>query len=353
MKQDPHRSDLRFVVELLTRALGKSARVRLSPAQDGKSPVLEIAVGGRRLRYDIRSWRQNGGGAASARSRGLWILRRAPAQVRDELRRAGAQFVDLAGAVRLEAPGLLVDRDDLPPALPAGEPAGRNPFADRNSAVLRAMLRHPSTLWTAAILQEKTGLSRAALSYVLSALVREELVVEERAGPDGKPGPRTKHYAMPDPAAAFRAWTHAYRWTRNPSLTVAMPAADPRRALKRLKAALEPLRWALTMHAAVAQRGAHAVTDRIHCYVDLRGSRQLPELALAMGWEPAQAGQLTLLVPYYRHTLWRDIEEVGGLPVVDPLQLALDLWHYPLRGREAARVVARRAGLAVPGEHGG
>ncbi len=40
--------------------------------------------------------------------------------------------------------------------------------------------------------------------------------------------------------------------------------------------------------------------------------------------------------PYYRDSVWHGAREIADLPVVADLQLALDLWQYPLRGREQA-----------------
>jgi hypothetical protein len=56
----------------------------------------------------------------------------------------------------------------------------------------------------------------------------------------------------------------------------------------------------------------------------------------AQGWEPAEGGNVVLLKPWYRTSVWHGMHEVSGIPVASPLQLALDLWHYPLRGREQA-----------------
>lgn len=42
------------------------------------------------------------------------------------------------------------------------------------------------------------------------------------------------------------------------------------------------------------------------------------------------------MAPFYMDSVWRGARSVRGLPVVSTLQLILDLWHYPIRGREQA-----------------
>jgi hypothetical protein len=42
------------------------------------------------------------------------------------------------------------------------------------------------------------------------------------------------------------------------------------------------------------------------------------------------------MAPFYRESLWTGLQSVRHVPVVDLVQLMLDLWRYPLRGREQA-----------------
>jgi hypothetical protein len=49
-----------------------------------------------------------------------------------------------------------------------------------------------------------------------------------------------------------------------------------------------------------------------------------------------------LMRPWYARSAWEGMREVNGVPVVSDLQLVLDLWHYPVRGREQAEMLLRR-----------
>jgi hypothetical protein len=113
------------------------------------------------------------------------------------------------------------------------------------------------------------------------------------------------------------------------------PVGDPKKFLPRLRPTLEGRRWALSLHAGASLVAPHAEWRRIHLYLDAdpSGARAL---ARAAGWRWVQEGVLSLMLPFYSESVWRDQEVRRGLPVVSVLQLALDLWHYPLRGREQA-----------------
>jgi hypothetical protein len=65
-------------------------------------------------------------------------------------------------------------------------------------------------------------------------------------------------------------------------------------------------------------------------------------LATALRWPPSEEGKLVLLRPYYRHAIWDGVRFLAKIPVVSDIQLALDLWHYPVRGIEQAEVILAR-----------
>lgn len=57
------------------------------------------------------------------------------------------------------------------------------------------------------------------------------------------------------------------------------------------------------------------------------------------------------MAPFYMDSVWRGTRSVHGLPVVSTLQLILDLWHYPIRGREQAEHLITQA-LSRPHSNG-
>lgn len=49
-----------------------------------------------------------------------------------------------------------------------------------------------------------------------------------------------------------------------------------------------------------------------------------------------QGANLILMMPYYKRSAFFDSREIEGLCVVSDIQLYLDLYGYPVRGREQA-----------------
>lgn len=336
MKHHWKDSTLRQVTALLQQALNPLADIHVAALPSGSNP-------GHVLQGPLIRLRDEKGGVTTLviLPRGseeesdhphtpLWVLQRAARSVHDELRRRDQNFVDTTGTVRLHLPGILVDRTDLKAPVLHGSPQVRNPFSDRNSLVVRALVGLPANeTMTVQETAERAGISLATASYVIRALEKSRLVITARTA-------RGREVRLVSAEQLVHHWTRQYDWTRNAAVTLAAPIGVPERFLPRLSKVLTPGRWALTLHAGAALVAPHAHWDHVHCYVDADDQAEVLARARSAGWEPAPEGRLTLLRPYYKRSIWESIQTVGGYPVVSNLQLVLDLWHYPVRGREQA-----------------
>ncbi len=146
---------------------------------------------------------------------------------------------------------------------------------------------------------------------------------------------RASRVWVADPRRLLERWTDAYDWGQNTLITFDAPVGDPAKFLPRLRRVLGDTGWALTLHAGASLVAPHAVWERIHLYVK-SDEPAIHRLARAAGWRRDGDGTVVVMLPRYRGSVWWGLERRKGLPVVSALQLVLDLWHYPLRGREQA-----------------
>lgn len=260
------------------------------------------------------------------------VFRSLPRRERERLRREGTSYIDLSGAVFLQAPGLYLDRADLPPVpdLEHGK-KGADPYADRGSRVVRALLMAPrAQRWSTQMLGREAEVDTATASRVVRELRRRELLLDDSPGQG-----RRSSIWVPDARRLIEDWARAYSWEDNPLLRLAAPVGTPRQFVRRLAKLLAGTRWALTLQAGASELAPHAAFDLIHVYID--PERDLRRLAFEEGWEASPSGRLCLMHPVYTESVWSHSGSVEGVPVVSPLQLVLDLWHYPVRGREQAQ----------------
>lgn len=206
-----------------------------------------------------------------------------------------------------------------------------DPFADRASLIVRALLDAPADIvWTVRGLAAASTAGVATTSRVLQQLARYGVVTLTRRG-------RTLDVQLTNATALLDRWLATYHWTHNTYVAFAVPIGDPLRFVRRLPDMVDKhTRWALTMHAGAALIAPHATWTKVHMYVDAAAPEDLVSLGATLDGSPDPAGQLVLMRPVYTSTVWDERQTIDGISVVDDLQLILDLWNYPLRGREQA-----------------
>jgi hypothetical protein len=320
------------VLRLLAEALGHHGFVE----RDSTDPYDDIVIRDARgtiVRLQAKSVDevQSVPAKTTSSSAPLFVLRRATRRLHGELRQAGHNFVDLSGTVHLMLPTMLVDRTNLR-IVPKGRLVRQSfdPFSDRSSLIARTLLKpeHRNRSWGVREMAGAAGVSPATATRVIRELERHGVQMIRRG--------RSAEVRLSDSQALFGAWTRAYDWVRNSSLAFNAPVGDAARFLTRTAKAWSGPRWALTLHAGASRIAPISTWDRIHIYVDVPDASGLEPTGEEQGWEPAEQGNVVLMKPYYKTSVWHDVKVLGGIPVVSPLQLALDLWHYPLRGREQA-----------------
>ena len=330
MQQGRPNPDFSRALAILKRALPEEAEVRLLRKEPG--PTVGVRVAGQ-PELHLALVREPAAPDSDPDPPPVVVLRTRHERERGLLRREGRNFIDLEGAVHIRVPGFYLDRSDLPAA--PGRPSvkgGRNPYADVASRVVRALLAAPiRRRWSVRGLAKAAEVDPSTVSRTVRELRARHLATDER------PGERTRsRIRIPDPRALIEDWARSYRWLDNPRLRLAAPVGTPERFVARLPRILEGERWALTLQAGAGLIAPHAAFDVVHAYVDVGTDAALEGIALEEGWESSDSGKLVLLRPLYAESVWFRQGEAGGVPVVSPVQLVIDLWHYPVRGREQA-----------------
>ncbi len=289
-------------------------------------------------------WKPKLGNEHLSDSHHLWILRNVPSRIPTQLRSHRQNFVDLTrGAVYLDLPNLLVDRAIRPARRrgairPTPSSLTRplvDPFADRASLLTRVLLESPGMTWTVTGLAEAAGVASMLSSHIVRQLAAAKIVETEKQG-------RKLLVRLVAPRALLDAWVVRYDWRRNTALPLAAPVGDEERFLHRFADSMKKTRWALTLLAGAWRRTKYSPADRLNAYVDVQSDADLKELGHDLGWTPDPSGQLVLMRPAYRTSVWHKMQNVREIPVVSDLQLVVDLWHYPVRGRETAEQLFSR-----------
>lgn len=314
-----------------TQLVAEATRGYATVGRNGDLLNLELGDGSS-LTFKLELWTDEPVPAGNPKP--LWILKNPTRRTLNRLRETGASFAAVNGVVRVIGPGILVDRTGVVSRSPRKAPQHRSAFSDRASLVARWLFRFPpDNEWLVTMLAERSGVSASVASYAVTDLEERGLLTTERRG-------RERWVSGIDRMALIQQWTSEYHWRKNYSIRVRAPIGSSIRFLHRLKKENLP-RWAAAFHTGAQLYASHAPPPHLQIYVDLPRSA-LQGLVADLGWTPDDKGGIQLFIPHHRRSVWHWADHVEGIPVVSHLQLILDLWEHPLRGREQAEILLEK-----------
>ncbi len=252
---------------------------------------------------------------------------------RRELRQADVNHADLSGTVFIRARGMYVDVEGRETDSWDGTSPSINPFGDGASLVPRVMLEQPDRPWRVTDMSERAAVTKGWASQVAQELVSRGYVERYK-----------RHLRLTAPVELLSDWSANYEWRQNRVSSYVAPFVYGD-LIKKLKKLLDDRAWnaALTLLAGADLWAPHVQHEQVHVYVEPSASGHFMKRARdSLHLERTKSGgNFHIVEPFYRRSVFYGMELRRGIPVVSPVQLYLDLARYPLRGAEAAAMLAR------------
>ena len=256
-------------------------------------------------------------------------------QARALCKRYHIAYIDLAGNCYLEWGKVYIDkaREGAPSRMPK---RAKSLFSDKASLVIRSVLDDPGRPLRVRELSRELGLSPAWVSQVLRQLISAGYAA--RVG-DGS--------VISRPVDLLTDWAESYRFERRNDLrSFFCDAPNPQQVISRVASA--PThgvgRYALTLHAGASLVAPFSEFHEVHIYIDSSALRDATERQWieALGLQPVEAGgNVYLTWPYYKEGAFYGRRNINGIWVASDIQLYIDLYNYPIRGREQAEYLMR------------
>lgn len=210
-------------------------------------------------------------------------------------------------------------------------------FSDKATIVMRAMLSKRDQQWVARNFEKEFGVGRARAAAVLSILRKKGFIGGIRSG-------RLAYSVLQNKKSLLGEWLKFYSFELNKAHLYYSPHGD---ILPRLKNFFETKKihngYALTLHTGANLITNYVNTPTVYCYLrsekfyeaslDLRQALDLKELK--------RGGNFYLIKPYYKNGAFFNIQMIKGYNVVSDLQLYLDLYNFPQRGRDHAQYLLK------------
>jgi len=245
-------------------------------------------------------------------------------------------YIDLSGNCYLEWGDIYIDkaRDG---ARPRPAKRAKSLFSDKASLVIRSALESVGQPQQVRALSRQLGVSPAWVSQVLRRLIF--------AGYAATVGGGT---VISRPLDLLNDWAESYNFRRRNDLrSFFCEAANPEQLIARLASVSTDAvgRYALTLHAGASLVAPFAKYHEVHIYVDSSGLIADTERVWkeALDLQPMETGgNVHLTWPYYEEGAFYCSRKIDGVWVVSDVQLYIDLYNYPIRGREQAEYLKRK-----------
>ena len=246
-------------------------------------------------------------------------------------RKEGVGFIDLSGNVYLKFKSIFIERIGFPNNFPVKR-QGRSPFSDKASLVLRALLPGGSRLWGIRELAQEIALDPGYVSRMAKEIEKRGYVKRV----DSK-------LSLRSPDGILEDWVRSYNLKKNQLSDYFCIAENVDNILHRLRDLGLPndLQYALSVQAGANLVAPYSNFKEVHIYA--KGAKEIEFLEKGMNLKPVdQGGNLVIMRPYYRNSVFFGSRFVDGLRVVSDIQLYLDLYTYPLRGLEQAEYILEK-----------
>ncbi|NIP36248.1 MAG: hypothetical protein GWN18_14980 [Thermoplasmata archaeon] len=245
-------------------------------------------------------------------------------------RREGVGYVDLVGNVYLRFDSVLVDRVS-PESRPREERGARQLFAPKATRVVRDLLvnwREPSRITD---LADRCDMSPGGVYWVVSLL--EDRGYAERD--------ERKRVVLTEPGGLLDAWARKWSMERNGRRPFFSLDRTPEAVMRSVAEAARGTgtRYAFTLMAGASLVAPFVRFEDVWVYV----VDEEPGWGRDLGLQPVDGGaNLVFLDPYDEGVLLH-LQDADGMKVVSDVQLYVDLYNHPGRGREQAEFLRERA----------
>lgn len=210
---------------------------------------------------------------------------------------------------------------------------GKNIFADKATFILRKMLSNPEKKWVTRDFMGDSGVSLGMAQGILESMAKKGYIERVKRGPDS-------YTLLTNTEELISDWLAEYSFDLNKVDTYYSPDKN---ILSKLKDYLKDKPYAFTLHSGANLITSFVISDQIHLYfssenwkkeiLELRQQLELKELV--------RGGNIHIVRPLYKNSVFYGARTVKGYKVVSNLQLYLDLYGYKPRGREHAEYLKK------------
>ena len=204
----------------------------------------------------------------------------------------------------------------------------KNIFTDKASLVLKEMLKDPERRWVVRDFTGPGGVSLGMSQEILKAMEKKGYIERVKKGPNSYTILTNKEKLISD-------WLKEYRFDLN---IIDTYYSANKNILNKFKKVLKENQYALTLHTGANLITSFVRTEEIFIYMNFKNwEKDILEIRQKLDLkELVRGGNIHLIYPFYKNSVFFNTQKIKGFTVVSNLQLYLDLYNFQPRGREQA-----------------
>lgn len=204
----------------------------------------------------------------------------------------------------------------------------KNIFANKASLVLRKMLQNPKRRWVVRDFTGPGGVSVGMSQEVLKVMEKKGYIERVKKGPNS-------YAILTNQEKLISDWLEEYSFDQN---IIDTYYSANKNILNKFRKVLKENQYALTLHTGANLMTSFVRTEEIFIYMNLKEwEKDILDIRQKLDLkELVRGGNIHLIHPFYKNSVFFNTQKIKGYTVVSNLQLYLDLYNFQPRGREQA-----------------
>jgi len=248
---------------------------------------------------------------------------------REICRELGVGYIDLSGNIFVDLPYIHIEKESKDNK-PVEKKRQKYLYSPVSTRILRTLLLEPKKTWSIKSLSHDSQVSLGYSHRVVERLLDEKIVQ------------RNENYLLElkDPKRLLNQFREEYSYKQNTIHPVYTFEKSKELFFKKLVniSKSKKVEYALTLHSGASFIAPYVRYTDIHLYI---GS-PVQVWKKSLDLRPVESGANLYLFEPYDRGVFQGLQTINQLKIVSNIQLYLDLYNYPKRGREQAEFLREK-----------
>jgi len=245
---------------------------------------------------------------------------------REICKKLNVGYVDLFGNIYIDLPQIHIEKETKK-TKQVEKKKQKKLFSPVATRIIRSLLSEPAGQWTIQSLSEKSEVSLGYAHRIVEKLIDKKFLE------------RNKDYKLIfiDKSGLLDSWRDSYTFKNNKIYSYYTFEKNKNSLFNEIKKTSQLIgsQYALTLHSGASLIAPYVRYTDVHLYIKNDMDKWVQKLDL----RPVESGANIYFIEPYDKGVMQNLQTIKGNQIVSNIQLYLDLYSYPKRGREQAEKI--------------